>query len=168
MTDTDRISDFAERINETLAQQLDYAETHTDAGNAYSHLPREGGWAYSNGDKRLEDWLTRHDIPRRGLEIDEISDIVLDNFNMVSGTILDPAASDDSLFVIDSYPVSEVESQIDLGTLLPEATEEERHAAREEADAHFGSPELAYQVSDRVWYAIIDRATLAEALIQAT
>lgn len=48
-----RIEALTEKLDEVLATRLEQAETHPTAGDVYTHLPREGGWAYNNGDRRL-------------------------------------------------------------------------------------------------------------------
>ncbi len=161
-----RIEALTERIDEHLAARLEYAETHKDAGDAYTHLPREGSWDYNNGDRRLAGWMRRVGIDAQGLEIEEISDLVLENFRMEPGTILDPTHNNDDLFLVDSFPVGEVEERVMKAELAPDASPEEWEAAKIAAEAHFNG-DLAYLSSDRVWYALIDRSALEGLIAEA-
>lgn len=161
-----RIEALTEKLDEALATRLEHAETHPTAGDAYAHLPREGGWAYNNGDKRLAGWMRRTGIDGRGLEIEEISDLVLDNFRMEPGSILDPTHGDDDLFLVDSFPVGEIEEQVNFTEIDPTATEADWAEAKRAAASHFNG-DRACLTSDRVWYALIDRGALQGLIAEA-
>lgn len=154
-----RVEALTEKLDALLEGKLEEAETHPTAGDAYTHLPREGGWDYNDGDRRLAGWMRRVGIDPRGLEIEEISDLVLENFRMEPGSIEDPTHRDDDLFLVDSFPVGEVSFELKLSELDPDATAEEWAGAKRAAAAHF-SGDRAHLSSDRVWYALMDRATL--------
>jgi hypothetical protein len=160
------IEALTEKLDEALATRLEQAETHPTAGDAYTHLPREGGWAHNNGDKRLAGWMRRTGIDPQGLEIEEISDLVLDNFRMEPGSTLDPTHGDDDLFLVDSFPVGEVELQINLTDIDPTASPEDWAEAKIAAQAHFDG-DRAYLTSDRVWYALVDRSALEGLIAEA-
>lgn len=132
-----RVEALAEKINELMSARLEYAETHKDAGDAYTHLPREGGWDFNNGDRRLSGWMRRVGIDSRGLEIEEVADLVLDNFRMEPGTILDPTHNDDDLFLVDSFQVGEIEERVERSVVAPDASPEEWEDAKTESDPHF-------------------------------
>lgn len=161
-----RIEAITETIDALMAARLEYAETHKDAGDAYTHLPREGTWSYNDGDRRLAGWMRRVGVDPRGLEIGEVSDLVLDNFRMEPGTILDPTHNDDDLFLVDSFPVGEIEERVDRSVVAPTATEAEWEEAKRAAEAHFNG-DLAHLSSDRVWYALIDRSALEGLIAEA-
>lgn len=161
-----RVEALVEKINELMTARLEYAETHKDAGDAYTHLPREGGWDYGNGDQRLAGWMRRVGIDPRGLEIEEISDLVLENFRMEPGTILDPTHNDDDLFLVDSFQVGEIEERVERSAVAPDASPDEWEDAKTETDPHFRG-ELAYLTSDRVWYALMDRSALEGLIAEA-
>ncbi len=161
-----RVEALTEKLDALLEARLEWAETHKDAGDAYTHLPREGTWDYNNGDQRLAGWMRRVGIDPRGLEIEEISDLVLDNFRMEPGTILDPTHNDDDLFLVDSFPVGEIEEQVRFAELDPTATEADWAEAKRAAAAHFNG-DRAYLASDRVWYALIDRSALEGLIAEA-
>ena len=161
-----RVEALTEKINELMAARLEYAETHKDAGDAYRHLPREGCWDYNNGDRRLAWWMRRVGIDPRGLEIEEISDLVLENFRMEPGTIIDPTHNDDDLFLVDSFQVGEIDEMLKREVVAPEVSPEEWEDAKKASEPHF-QDDLAYLSSDRVWYALIDRSVLEELIAEA-
>ncbi len=161
-----RVEALTERLDAFLEGKLEEAETHPTAGDGYTHLPREGGWAYNNGDRRLAGWMRRTGIDPQGLEIEEVSDLVLDHFRMEPGSIEDPTHGDDDLFLVDSFPVGEVELQIPLSELDPTASPEEWAEAKRGAKAHFNG-DRACLTSDRVWYALIDRSALEGLIAEA-
>jgi hypothetical protein len=161
-----RIEALTEKIDDHLDRQLEQAETSTTAGDSYTHLPREGSWDYNNGDRRLAGWMRRVGIDAQGLEIEEISDLVLDNFRMEPGTIEDPTHRDDDLFLIDSFPVGEIAFEVNFSELDPTATPEEWEEAKTAAKAHFAAGQ-AHMSSDRVWYALIDRSVLEGLIAEA-
>lgn len=163
----ERVLELTEMIDAEMRAHLDYAETHKDAGDAYTHLPREGTWAYNNGDDRLAAYMRRVGIDTKGLEIETISDLVLDNFRMEPGTIMDPTHGRDDMFLVDSFPVTEIEEQIDLSDLDKDATESEWADAKDRAEAHFSDNGMAYMTTDRVWYTVIDRDALEELIADA-
>ena len=161
-----RVEALTEKIDAYLDTQLEQAETSPSAGDGYTHLPREGGWAYNNGDRRLAGWMRRTGIDARGLEIEEIADLVLDTFRMEPGSIEDPTHRDDDLFLVDSFPVGEFEVEVRLAEIDPTATPEEWAAAKRAAEAHFDG-DRAHMSSDRVWYALIDRSALEGLIAEA-
>lgn len=162
-----RVEDLTEKIDELMAARLDYAETHKDAGDAYTHLPREGTSDYGNGDQRLAGWMRRVGVDPRGLEIEKVADQVLDNFRMEPGTILDPTHNDDDLFLVDSFPVGEIEERVEKAEIAPDADPEEWEAAKAAGEAHFRG-DLAHLSSDRVWYAVISRELLEGLIAEVT
>ena len=157
---TDTISDIAARIDAAAEAALDYEESHRDAGDAYSHLPREGGWIHTEGGKRLQDWIRVAGIHTKELAPDDLANLVLDNFRMITGNRFDQSYGNPDLFVIDSYPVQEIETRIDKTQIAPDATEQDWEKAKSACDTFFGNDDLAYMTSDRVWYGVIDKTTL--------
>lgn len=161
-----RVEALTELIDAHVAEAVERAETSEIEGDAYTHLPREGGWAYTNGDRRLAGWLLRTGVDRRGLGLEEIADLVLDHFRMTPGSILDPTAHDEELFLVDSYPVGEVSVPLQRERIAPEADPAEWADALRAAEAHV-SGETGYLSSDQVWYAVIDRGTLEARIAEA-
>lgn len=166
----DYIASLAEKLDAYMAAQVEYKNTHKDAGDAYSHMPREGDFQYGNGDDRLAAWMEKLGIQARGMEPDQISEVALDNFYMEAGTIQNRAADSGKTFTVGTFPVGEVEVQFDAATLAaidPGATEADWLEAKDEADTFFKG-EFAYETSDAVWYAYIDADTLAGLIADAT
>ena len=77
--------DAIDALQEYIDSQVEYAESHVDAGAGYDHLPRES-WCKTDQDQ-LEKELDQRGIDRKGLDSDQIADLALDNFSMVSGNI---------------------------------------------------------------------------------
>lgn len=104
----------AEYLNGIIDQQTEYAESHEDAGNDYSHMPRES-WVH---DQELKQFMADNQIGYRGLDLDQVSDLYLDNFEMVSNHMF--SSTDSKVFSPFSYPVGQVEIQIELSTVANE------------------------------------------------
>jgi len=159
-------------IGEILDSQMDDATTHTDAGNAYAHLPREGGWSYHNGLDRLKAFMVENDI-ETSLDDETLEDLVLDNFEMVPGYTI--CATSRDVFSIDRYAIVEVETQIEF-TELEELTglnitEGRMKAIGELSREHCLTVDkdslLAYEVTDCTWDAVISAGELEELIIDA-
>lgn len=158
---------LVEKLDAFLETRLDWTENHKDSGDAYSHLPREGGFAYGNGEARLVRFLAAQGIYPQGLEPEALSEIALENFRMEAGSILDPSSSDPEIFVIDNYPIGEIELQVEKDAFDPEASDAEWEQAKKDAQAFFKG-NLGYMTSDRVWYAVIEAKTLRREIERAT
>ena len=162
---------YVEKINEAISLALDshveYETTHSDAGDGYAHLPREGGWMYHNGMDRLRAFMVENEIETT-LDDETLEDLVLDNFEMTTGHTICPPASD--VFGVDRFAVGEVELILEY-SVLSEMTGLNITKARMEAIA-LNSREhclkactdvlLAYEVTDSTWDATITAKTLIE------
>ena len=147
----------------------EYEETHEDAGSNYMHIPREGGWFYHNCDERLKDFITVNNINDIGLCKDTLAEVVLDNFEMVSGHIF--TTNKDHIFVIDSYPLQEIESQIEYSFLSNQCGFNVNRELLEYLDiksefllSFLDDSMLAYQPSDCAWLAQISAKHLQECI----
>ena len=170
-----RYQQLANSFEAAINSYVEYCEENKDAGDEYSHLPRDGSWTYNNGDERLANYVEEHAIDTHGMDIDSMSELVLDNFEMVSGHIWGHRGSQ-SDFVVDSFPVSEVEDQycFDDFERLGFKNEDEMRAFAEIAkdDSRFclhvsDYDVLAYTATDAVWYAVISRDALQELIKDA-
>lgn len=103
-----KFSAMVEAINEYVESCVEYETSHIDAGNNYSHLPSES-WN-SDHESRLTDYCKEKGIVISGLDIDAISDCVLDSFHMESGHMW---SAGNGGFLLDSYPLQEIEIQIE-------------------------------------------------------
>lgn len=159
-------NDIKSAIQDAIQAELDwrvnYESEHQDAGDNYSHLPKEGSWDYSNGNDRLLAFIAENEINTSGLDIDCLSDLVLDNFKMESGHIF--SGSTDGVFNVDSFPVGEIEAQIDYAQ-IKEITGY-RLTAKRAKKLGFNHCSydclLAYESTDAVWLAVISASELQE------
>lgn len=106
------ITDF---INQAIDSHQEYRESHKDAGDVYTHLPREGGWFYHNCDDHLKAFIAVNKVDTKGLDGETLAELVLDNFEMASKHTL--SSVDHSVFTIDSYPVQEIELQLEINMI---------------------------------------------------
>ena len=145
-------------VDEFVAAQVEYEESHCDAGDAYAHMPREGGFDYMDGEKRLAAWCAEHDIQGNP---DALADIALDNFTMQPGTIYHPT----DVFVVDSYPLQEIE--IDLNHLVESGaiSWELLMDVADDCDAYVTGTGHAYWGTDCAWYAVISPDDMADATL---
>jgi hypothetical protein len=149
--------DARQAVNDYCQAQLEYEESHKDAGDNYSHLPAES-WT-STDESALRAYLIAQDIDCHGLDIDTIADIVLDNFRMYAGSIYGAYDLPDDAFILAAYPVQEIE--IDLsGIGLDGITLE---YIRDSCDAYIKG-DLAYMTTDAVWFTAIKRDYLQECI----
>lgn len=176
MITEDRYERLADSLEEAINSHVEYEEEHEDAGDGYSHLPREGTWTYGNGDERLADYIKEHEIKTCGLGIDTIADLLLDNFEMQSGHIFGHGGNQ-SDFVVDSFSVGEIEDQycFDDYERLGFENEDEMRAFAEIAkdDNRFclrvsDYDILAYTATDAVWHGLIGKDTLQELIKDAS
>ena len=162
---------YVEKINEAISLALDshveYETTHTEAGDAYAHLPREGDWMHHNGMDRLKAFMVDNDI-ETSLDDETLEELVLDNFEMTVGhTICGPGSN---VFGIDRFALGEVELSLEY-SVLAEMTGLNITRARMEVIATNSSVHclavgdtglLAYEVTDSTWDATISAETLIE------
>jgi hypothetical protein len=167
-------------LNEYIESQVEYYESHNDAGDAYAHMPGES-WSRDN-EKRLAeqfeaittlDWINGNFVETelhpaidcKGLDIDQVSNLALGNFEMIAGTIYTDSVGKEFI-VIDSFPIGEIEIPLaqDIGALgIDELTFEYTKGG---IDSYVNDSGYAYVTSDVAWYAAIGRDEL-QALIDA-
>lgn len=156
---------FAELLEESINAKVEYQCEHDDAGNAYSHLPREGGWQYNKGDSRLKAWIKKNELTIPEEDFESFVDEVLDWCNINPGhQFSNPEMNGD--FVVDSYPVGELEDQYcieDLASLLDtDIITAKEFAAMAMKDNRFclkpngDGGVLSYTYTDAVWNFTID------------
>ena len=166
---TDRIDAINKAIGQIIDDNVEYATTHIDSGDGYAHMPREGSWCFHNGDDRLKEFIEANEIDTYDLDNDALTELVLDNFEMVSGHIFSTVNA--AVFNVASYPVVEVETQIEFSTLSEitglNITKKRMQAIKEHSTEHcIGSVDndsfLAYQTTDCVWLAQMTADALVE------
>lgn len=152
-----------EKLNTLGESVYEYETSHKDAGDNYAHLPRESWTEYD--DSRLAEYMQEKRIDFSGLEIDEISDRVLDQFDMQASHAF---GMGDGSFLVASYPVGEIETEIseeDLG--ISEFTKELCESLSRSSDVflRYDSPERAFGYIDGsydVWNCVISEKALRE------
>ena len=151
-----RKNELVQLIDEYVDSQLEYAEEHQDSGDSYSHMPREGGFDYGNGEARLKTYCDKN-----GLEYNEsLIDFVLDNFTMQSCHQFENIENR-SCFYVDGYSINEVE--VDLSGLIKQGnfTEFELLEIAEDCNSYI-TGQRAYSTSDRVWNAFVSLSDIKE------
>lgn len=153
---------ITEKLNQTVADSVEYETEHKDAGDNYAHLVAES-W-HSEQENRLVEYMTEKGIDWTGLEIDVIADSVLDQFDMESGHVW---STGNGSCLLDSFPVGEIEIQIDAESLGIECITEdlcESLSRSSDAFCQFNDSEslLAYQATDSVWDAVISEDKLRD------
>jgi hypothetical protein len=152
-----------EKLNEIGESVYEYETSHVDAGDSYAHLPCES-WAEYD-DSRLVEYMQEKAIDFTGLEIEEISDRTLDQFEMESGHVF---SMGNGAFLVASYPVGEIETEVsaeDLG--ISEFTKElcESLSRSSNVFLRYDSPERAFGYIDGsydVWDCVISEKALRE------
>jgi hypothetical protein len=167
-------------LNEYIESQVEYYESHKDAGDAYAHMPSES-WS-RDSEKRLKeqfeaittlDWVNGNFVETelhpaincKGLDIDQVSDLALDNFEMVARTIYTVSIGKEFI-VIDSFPIEEIEIPLaqNIGALgIDELAFE---YAKGGIDSYVNDSGYAFVISYVCWYAVIRRDEL-QALIDS-
>ena len=150
-----------EKLNTLGESAYKYETSHVDAGSNYEHMPCESWTGYD--DSRLADYMQEKGIDFTGLEIDEISDLVLDQFDTQASHAF---GMGDGSFLVASYPVGEIETEIqaeDLG--IAEFTKEICESLSRSSDVflRYDSPERAFGYIDGsydVWDCVVSEKAL--------
>ena len=141
-------------INSEVDRNVEYLESHPDAGDSYSHLLHETGGKYSQDEFR--EWCKGHGV--LGTD-NQLYDMAVDISEMRSGAVDQPW---DDLFILDSYNPQEFETdlnylvesgQIEWGLLM--------HVA-DRCEAHITGTGYAYCPSQYEWHAVVDCENLRE------
>jgi hypothetical protein len=104
---------FFERANELIDSVVDYETSHVDAGNNYAHMASEGDFDYHNGENLLVDYCKEMGIDLEGVDLDRLAEDVIFWSYMVQGQAFDPRKR----FLVASYPVGEIETQVESSVL---------------------------------------------------
>ena len=151
--------DMVEAINAIAESRIEYETTHKDAGAEYAHLVPESWSQYD--ESRLIEYMREVGIDWAGIEIDDIVNECLDRFRMEAETIHSPGKGG---FLITSFPVSEIEIQIDCDTIgeafTPELCEKLSRACDVYLRYHCEAMALGYVATDSVWDAVVPESRL--------
>jgi hypothetical protein len=152
-------------IDALCADQLEYEESHDDAGDAYAFIVAESWTSTDDADLRknligpdvqfstkdgfeIDHWVPGWTIDSMGLEPDILSEIAIDLFVMQRGSIF--GCYTDGI-VLGGFPVGEIEITLDdLG--IDGITLD---LVRESCDAYINDSGYAYLTSDAVWFAVV-------------
>ena len=152
---------MVEAINSHVESVVEYETSHRDAGNNYSHMPAEN-W---NSDKetRLADYCKEKGIDISGLDIDAISNDVLEWFHMEPNHIW---SNGNGGFLLDSYSIGEIEIQLDAELIGREWHPKLIERLNRACDCYLRYSDretaFAYVNTDSVWDAVISEKKLRE------
>jgi len=150
---------MVEAVNAIVESRVEYETTHKDSGDNYAYLVPES-WCRED-ESRLIAYMQEKGIDWSGLEIDEIVDQCLERCRMESGHLW---SAGNGGFLITSFPVGEIETQIDCDTIGQAFTPELCKALSRASDAyvkyHGEAMALAYIATDSVWDAVVPEARL--------
>jgi len=143
---------FIERAQALIDSCYEYETTHKDAGDNYSHLASEGNFDYHNGESRLQEYCQEMGIDLTGIEIDQLAEDVIFWGYMTQGGDFDPHKR----FLVSSYNVGEVESQVDSSNIGARFTPYLIDQLNKRTDAYwrYSDPETAYfytNASESYW-----------------
>jgi hypothetical protein len=117
MLTEERYEELADTFEQAIDSRVEYETEHDDAGGNYSHMIREGGWAYGNGPDRLLEWCHDHhpNLAITKEEIESLEDEILDWCEYRPGHMFDRTGGNE--FIVDSFTVGEVEEQFSFSYL---------------------------------------------------
>jgi hypothetical protein len=163
-------------IDAHCADQLEYEESHEDAGDGYAFLVAES-WTSTDDDELRKNligpdmqdlskdcfdvgyWVPKWEVDAMGLDPDILSDIALDLFVMQRGSIF--GCYTDGI-VLGGFPVQEVEIALDeLG--IDGVTLD---LVRESCDAYIDKSGRAYLTTDAVWFAVVCPVAFQAAIVE--
>ena len=165
MANDSKIQNAIDAVDAHCADQLDYAENHDDAGDAYAFMVAES-WT-STDDVELHknligpdmqdlskdcfdaDYLVpKWEVDPMGLDPDILSEIALEIFVMQRGSI--HGCYTDGI-VLGGFPVQEIEIALDeLG--IDGVTLD---LVKESCEAYINESGYAYLTTDSVWFAVV-------------
>ena len=148
---------FTERAQALIDSCYEYETTHQDSGDNYSHLASEGDFDYHNGDSRLQEYCDEMGIDLTGVELDKLAEDVIFWGYMTQGQAYDAQKR----FLISSYNVGEIESQVDASDIGASFTPYliDQLNKRTEAFWRYDTSETAYfylNASDSYWDHVCD------------
>lgn len=152
--------DMVSAINAIAESQIEYETAHKDAGDAYAYLVPES-WDSRYDESRLVEYMKEMGIDWSGIDIDDIVNACLDRFRMESGHIF---SSGNGGFLITSFPVQEIEMQIDCGAIgeafTPGLCERLSRACDVYLRHDCEAMALGYVTTDSVWDAVVPESRL--------
>lgn len=153
---------FIENAQDLIDQACEYETSHQDAGDNYGHLASEGAFDYDNGESRLQEYCTEMGIDLTGIDIDRLAKDVIFLGYMTQGNAYDVKQR----FLVASYQVGEIETQVDASDLGARFTPYLIDQLNKCTDAYwrYSGPDVAYfyQVTDSYWDHVCDLETIRD------
>lgn len=147
-----------EAINAYVSEHVEYETSHIDAGNGYAHMPAER-WGKDH-DKRLAEYCAENGIDISQVDKDALASEVLEEFRMEAGHIFSAPAG----FVLEAFPVQEIETDLDGLFRDPESGVDYSlaMAVADRCDSCIAETSFAYTTTDAVWFAVISTEQIRE------
>ena len=154
---------FLEHVNDLIESRVEYETTHRDAGDNYFHLAGEGSFDYYNGESRLQEYCQEMGIDLTGIDIDRLAGDVIFWGYMTQGQAYDAQKR----FLIASYNVGEVESEVDSSDIGARFTPYLIDQLNKRTDAYwtYSTRETAYfyiNASESYWDHVCDPDTIRD------
>lgn len=165
------LNELRARIEEQTTYNVDYKTEHPDSGDNYAELVPDGT-QYNNGASRLSKYMQAHGIEGDAEQV--LDQLLFAGFEMESASIfgLSRAAytgeeyNTDELerFVLDSYPIQEIEAQIDCrGEKFLNGKFQKLDSEQEFCLRLIGGTIYSYEATDCVWFAYVTLENIKEA-----
>jgi hypothetical protein len=154
---------FFEHVNDLIESRVEYETTHQDAGDNYFHLAGEGSFDYYNGDDRLKEYCKGMGIDIDGLDIYTLAqDVIFWGRMQVGGAYCSKQS-----FLVASYPVGEIEIQVDDDDIGARFTPYLINKLNRHCDAYFTHHNrdgyaFAYVATDSYWEHVCDPDTIRD------
>ena len=151
--------DMVDAVNAIVEACVEYETQHKDSGDNYTYMVPES-WCRDD-ESRLIAYMQEKGIDWSGLDIDAIVDQCIERCRMESGHMW---SAGNGGFLITSYPISEIECQIDCDTIgqafTPDLCKQLSRASGAVFQYHCEATALAYVATDSVWDAVVPESRL--------
>ena len=151
--------DMVDAVNAIVEARVEYATQHTDAGDNYTYMVPES-WC-GEDESRLIAYMQEKGIDWSGLDIDAIVDQCIERCRMESGHMW---SAGNGGFLITSYPIGEVECQLDCDTIgqafTPDLCKQLSRASDAVFQCNSESMAIAYIATDALWDAVVPESRL--------
>lgn len=158
----------AQTLRQSIDSQVEYEESHGDAGDAYMYMLDKWGWEHGNCEEKIREYIKEHDLPE--VDMEKLREEVLGYYlaEPRPGCVFGMYGKEQGV-ELNAWAVGEVELQFctpDLARLL-DCTEEEAGEFWQMAknDRQFCiHGDCAYESTDAVWFAFLPHETLVETI----
>ena len=158
----------AQILRQAIDSQVEYEESHGDAGDAYMHMLDKWGWEHGNCEEKIREYIEEHNLPE--VDMEELREEVVGYYLAEArpGSVYGMYGKEKGV-ELNAWSVGEVEVQFctpDLARVL-DCTEEQAVEFWQQAkdDRQFCiSGDCAYESTDAVWFAFLPHETLVDAI----